>query len=218
MVQNWGNMNYDRLIYRIIRLDKNIYLELIQVTENFQRAFAVWAGTCIIGILAGRDLVRALVKYAKDELPALTQRVLQSGVSEEELNPLNEAIDLLVNQPFNLSISSLVQDVLINLIGLIIQIGAIYLFLKFIIRRETNWKNVLVVIGFSTIPLLFNFSLLFFSSLIVKIAISFTTSIFSLMTLGSGLKQIYDLRNIETIFLVISFFILPNFIINLGVM
>ena len=66
-------MNYDRLIYRIIRLDKNIYLELIQVTENFQRAIAVWVGACIVGILAVVDLVRALVNYVKDELPAITQ-------------------------------------------------------------------------------------------------------------------------------------------------
>ena len=218
MVQNWGNMNYDRLIYRIIRLDKNIYLELIQVTENFQRAIAVWVGACIVGILAVVDLVRALVNYVKDELPAITQIVSQSGISEEEMNPLNEAVALLVNQPFDLSISYLVQEVLVNLIGLIIQIGAIYLLLKFIIRRETNWKNLLVVIGFSTIPVLFNFPMLFISSLTVKIVILFTTSIFSLITLGSGLKQISDLRNIETISLVIVSFILPNFIISLGVL
>ena len=218
MVQNWGNMNYDRLIYRIIRLDKNIYLELIQVTENFQRAIAVWVGACIVGILAVVDLVRALVNYVKDELPAITQIVSQSGVSEEEMNPLNEAVALLVNQPFDLSISYLVQEVLVNLIGLIIQIGAIYLLLKFIIRRETNWKNLLVVIGFSTIPVLFTFPMLFISSLTVKIVILFTTSIFSLITLGSGLKQISDLRNIETISLVIVSFILPNFIISLGVL
>ena len=209
-------MNYDRLIYRIIRLDKYIYLELIQVTENVQRAVAVWIGTCIVGLLVVVDLVRALVDYVKDELPVLTQTLLQSGISEEELNPLNEAVALLINQPFELSINYLVQEVLINLIGLIIQIGAIYLLLKFIIRRETNWKNVLIVIGFSSIPILFNFPLLFFSSLIVKCITLFITSIFSLITLGSGLKQINELRNIETILLVAVSFILPNFIISLG--
>jgi len=209
-------MNYDRLIYRIIRLDKNIYLELIQVTENIRRAVAVWIGTSIVGLLAVVDLVRSLVDYVKDELPAITQTLLQSGIAEEELNSLNEAVAILVNQPFELSISYLVQEVLFNLIGLIIQIGAIYLLLKFIIRRETNWKNVLVVIGFSSVPVLFNFPILFFSSLTVKIVILFTTSIFSLITLGSGLKQINELRNTETILLVTVSFILPNFLISLG--
>jgi TM2 domain-containing membrane protein YozV len=50
---------------------------------------------------------------------------------------------------------------------------------------------------------LLNAPILFFNSIPLQGVILLSTSIFSLVCLGSGLKQVYMLRNIEAILLIL---------------
>ncbi len=210
-------MNYDKIIYRIIRLDKSIYSELIGLQGNIQRSVAIWLAAATLSILAILDLFVSAIVYIKDELPEITQMLIQSGSSQEDLSRFNEAFNLLVNQPIEVSPSflTIVGEVMTGSIGLAIQVGIIHLFLKFLLKRDSIWRETLIVVGFSTIPMLFIFSSLFISSIPAKGVIIFVTSLYPLVTLGSGLKQINNLRNIESALLVITSSAIPSLLFNL---
>ena len=62
---------------------------------------------------------------------------------------------------------------------------------------------IAIIYGFSSIPILLNAPILFFNSIPLQGVILLSTSIFSLVCLGSGLKQVYMLRNIEAILLIL---------------
>tara|TARA_Y100001968_G_scaffold311912_1_gene334501 strand:- start:647 stop:1288 length:642 start_codon:yes stop_codon:yes gene_type:complete len=210
-------MNYDKIIYRIIKLDKSVYLDLISVPASLQRALAIWVASATISLLAILNLFTTAVDYMAEELPLFTQMLIESGASEEDISSFNEAIGFFIDLPPALSpsVTSIAGQVFFGLVGLAIQIGIIYLLLKTLFRRESRWQDTLVVVGFSTIPLFFTLLSLFVSSIVVKATIIFFLTLFSLLTLGSGIKQVNDLRNIETVLLVIAFVVVPNILLPL---
>ena len=205
-------MNYDKIIYRIIKLDKSVYLDLISVPASLQRALAIWVASATISLLAILDLFTTAVDYVAKELPLITQMLIQSGASEEDISGLNEAIGLLINQPTALtpSLTGLLGQVFIGLLGLIIQVGVIYFLLKILLRRESRWQDIIVVVGFSSVPIIFMLPSLFVSSVVTKAIIIFILTMVPLLTLGSGLKQVNGLRNIETVLLVIGSLVALN--------
>ena len=142
-------MNYDRIIYRIIKLDKSIYLELVSVQGNLQRSIAIWLSASALSIFAILDLFVTAIEYVKKELPAITQMLIESGSSEEDLNRFNESFNLLVNQPIEGSPSFLLiaGEVLTGSIGFMIQVGIIHLFIKFLLKRDSVWKEILIIVG-----------------------------------------------------------------------
>ena len=165
-------MNYDKIIYRIIKLDKSVYLDLISVPESLQRALAIWVASTTISLLAILSLFTATVDYIAEELPFFTQMLVESGASEEDISSFNEAIDLLIEPLPGLSLSPSITDiagqVFFGLVGLAIQVGVVYLILKTLLRRESRWQDILIVVGFSSIPLFFTLLSLFVSSIIFK--------------------------------------------------
>ena len=143
--------------------------------------------------------------------------LIESGSSEEDLNRFNESFNLLVNQPIEGSPSFLLiaGEVLTGSIGLIIQVGIIHLFIKFLLKRDSTWIDILIIVGFSTIALLFIFPSLVISWIFIKGVIIFVTSLFPLVTLGSGLKQMSNLSNIETVLIVFTSSAIPSLFFNL---
>ena len=210
-------MNYDKIIYRIIKLDKSVYLDLISVPESLQRALAIWVASATISLLAILSLFTATVDYVAEELPFYTQMLVQSGASEEDISSFNEAIGFLIDLPPGLSpsVTDIAGQVFFGLVGLAIQVGVIYLILKTLLRRESRWQDILIVIGFSSIPLFFTLLSLFVSSIVFKGIIILFLTLFSLLTLGSGIKQVNGLRNIETVLLVVAFVVVPNILLPL---
>ena len=95
-------MNYDKIIYRIIKLDKSVYLDLISVPESLQRALAIWVASATISLLAILSLFTATVDYVAEELPFYTQMLVQSGASEEDISSFNEVIGLWIDLPLSL--------------------------------------------------------------------------------------------------------------------
>lgn len=210
-------MNYDKIIYRIIKLDKSVYLDLISVPESLQRALAIWVASATISLLAILSLFTATVDYVAEELPFYTQMLVQSGASEEDISSFNEAIGFLIDLPpgFSPSVGDIAGQVFFGLVGLAIQVVVIYFILKRLLRRESRWQDILIVVGFSSIPLFFTLLSLFVSSILFKGIIIFFLTLFSLLTLGSGIKQINGLRNIETVLLVVAFVVVPNILLPL---
>ena len=208
-------MNYDKIIYRIIKLDKSVYLDLISVPASLQRALAIWVASATISLLGILSLFNATVDYIAEELPFFTQMLVQSGASEEDISSFNEAIGFLIDLPPGLSpsVTDIAGQVFFGLVGLAIQVGVIYLILKTLLRRESRWQDILIVIGFSSIPLFFTFLSLFVSSIVFKGIIILFLTLFSLLTLGSGIKQVNGLRNIETVLLVVAFVVVPNILL-----
>ena len=210
-------MNYDKIIYRIIKLDKSVYLDLISVPASLQRALAIWVASATISLLGILSLFNATVDYIAEELPLFTQMLVQSGASEEDISSFNEAIGFLIDLPPGLSpsVTDIAGQVFFGLVGLAIQVGVIYLILKTLLRRESRWQDILIVVGFSSIPLFFTLLSLFVSSILFKGIIIFFLTLFSLLTLGSGIKQVNGLRNIETVLLVVAFVVVPNILLPL---
>ena len=210
-------MNYDKIIYRIIKLDKSVYLDLISVPASLQRALAIWVASATISLLAILNLFTTAVDYMAEELPLFTQMLVQSGASEEDISSFNEAIGFLIDLPPGLSpsVTDIAGQVFFGLVGLAIQVVVIYFILKRLLRRESRWQDILIVVGFSSIPLFFTLLSLFVSSILFKGIIIFFLTLFSLLTLGSGIKQINGLRNIETVLLVVAFVVVPNILIPL---
>ena len=122
-------MNYDKIIYQIIKLDKSVYLDLISVPASLQRALAIWVASATISLLGILSLFNATVDYIAEELPLFTQMLVQSGASEEDISSFNEAIGFLIDLPPGLSpsVTSIAGQVFFGLVGLAIQIGIIYL-------------------------------------------------------------------------------------------
>ncbi len=208
-------MNYDKIIYRIIKLDKSVYLDLISVPASLQRALAIWVASATISLLGILSFFNATVDYIAEELPLFTQMLVQSGASEEDISSFNEAIGFLIDLPPGLSpsVTDIAGQVFFGLVGLAIQVGVIYLILKTLLRRESRWQDILIVIGFSSIPLFFTLLSLFVSSIVFKGIIILFLTLFSLLTLGSGIKQVNGLRNIETVLLVVAFVVVPNILL-----
>ena len=194
-------MNYDKIIFRIIRLDKSIYLELLNEANILQKSIAVWISTYILGLLGLLSFIDRALDYLKIILPTISQELIQSGSAIEE-------VELAIDQLSRLAEESLVYnifpDAFIGLVVFAVQVGIVYSILKYLLRKDTYLKSIIVVLGFSTVPALFNFIILFTPSIYLNAIIIFITNLAILFTMGSGLKQVYSLRNIETILLVVA--------------
>ena len=195
-----------------MKLDRGVYLELTSAPANLQRSLAICLASAIISLIVVVDLFSAAVDYVVKELPLITQMLIQSGASEQDISNFNEAISLLINQPTNFytSLTGIAGEVLIALLGLAIQVGVIYLVINKLLRRQSRWQDILVVVGFSSIPVFFMLPSLFASSVVFKAIIILTLSLFALLTLGSGLKQVNSLRNVETVLVVLASLVVPN--------
>ena len=79
-----------------------------------------------------------------------------------------------------------------------------FLLLTRFFRKETNFRQVGIIYGFSNIPVFLNGVIFFINSIPLQIFLIIGTAIFALVCLGSGLKQVYLLRNIEAFLLVIA--------------
>ena len=88
-------------------------------------------------------------------------------------------------------------------INVVVSLLIIFAVLKYFFRRDPNLLFIGIIYGFSSIPILLNAPILFFDSLALQGIVLVATSIFSLVCLGSGLKQVYMLRNIEVILLIL---------------
>ena len=193
-------MRNNNIFYRILKLDKSVYNELVTDSSSAQRAGAIWVVSYLITILASFTLIRNFGDFLKTNLPLLT-----SGLPEESLIEITKAISELETLFDSAGLTTELTIALgTGLASALFGISFIYLLTKYLLRKDPSFFQILIIYGFSSLPLFLNTTILFIDSIGFQGMILFFSSIYSIVCLGSGLKQVYYLRNIETILLVVG--------------
>lgn len=192
-------MRNNTIFYRVLQLDKYIYGELVTQKSSLQKALAIWLSGSIISTLAVTTFLKNLVIYVKQIISESSADLPQDTVIEFQtlIIEVEESFDSIDN------FSTLITSQIFGFVNIFISVLIIYAVLKYFFKRDPNLIFVGVVYGFSSIPILLNAPILFFDSIALQGVILLATSIFSLVCLGSGLKQVYMLRNIEAILLIL---------------
>tara|TARA_B100001093_G_scaffold499661_1_gene549159 strand:+ start:36 stop:653 length:618 start_codon:yes stop_codon:yes gene_type:complete len=194
-------MSERKIFSKILRLDKYIYNELIVLDGALQRGIAIFLAVTTVTTLSAFRLFNGLIEFLESNL------VLFSGeMSDEEFAMFKALIDELSiifiqqDSTTTLLFSSIVSTTVTSLIGLII----CFLILKFLFRKEPRPIDLIIISFFSSAPGLLVFPVLFISDSLFQAILVLVTSIYALVAFGSGLKQVYLLRNIEVILIILA--------------
>lgn len=192
-------MRNNTIFYRVLKLDKHIYGELVTEKSSLQKGIAIWLSGSIISTLAVTTFLKNLVIYVKEIISVSSAELPQEAVLEFQtlIIEIEESFESINN------VSTLISSQLFGFINLFISVAIIYAALKYFFKKEPNLVFIGIIYGFSSVPILLNIPILFFNSIALQGIVLLVTSIFSLVCLGSGLKQVYMLRNIEAILLIL---------------
>ena len=197
-------MNDKKIILRILRLDKEVYNELLVQDGSFQKSIAIFISTTILITMSSFRFITGLLDYLQENL-ILFQQDFQEEFSAEEFNmfkSLIEELQTFINSSD--STSSLFSSAFSSLIATVIGLVIIYLILRFLFRKDPIPKDLLIINFFASTPCLLVVPALFVSSIFIQGLLILFVSIYSIVSFGSGLKQVYLLRNIEVILLIVS--------------
>jgi len=187
------------IIAKILRLDKQVYNEIITYPSSLQKGIAIWTTATILITLSAVRFFTGIIDYLEVNLYFFGEEA-----SSEELLMLQTLIDELQvefqQSTFTSLFSSLIGSVSASVVGVLI----VFLVLKYLLRKEPQPKDLAIIYLYSSIPGLLTIPSIFVSSLFLQGLLLFITAIYSFATLGSGLKQVYFLRNIEVILLLVS--------------
>ncbi|MFL2670955.1 MAG: hypothetical protein ACJ0FT_00755 [Candidatus Actinomarina sp.] len=194
-------MSERQIFSKILRLDKYIYNELIVLDGALQRGIAIFLAVTTLTTLSAFRLFNSLIEFLESNL------VLFSGeMSDEEFAMFKALIDELSiifiqqDSTTTLLFSSIATTTVTSLIGLVI----CFLILKFLFRKEPRPIDLIIISFFSSAPGLLVFPVLFISDTFIQAILVLVTSLYALVAFGSGLKQVYLLRNIEVILVIIA--------------
>ena len=193
-------MKDSKIISRILRLDKNIYNELLVQKDSLQKSLFIYLTTSVLLTLGVFRFINGILDFIKENLMAFQQEL-----STQEFSMIRSLIDELEvafnsENAFSNITSSITSSVISSGIGLVI----IYFVLKYLLRQESQPKNLLIIYCYSNIPGLLIAPTFVISSIFVQGVLVTFVAVFSIVTFGSGLKQVYSLRNIEVILLLVS--------------
>ena len=194
-------MSERQIFSKILRLDKYIYNELIVLDGALQRGIAIFLAVTTLTTLSAFRLFNSLIEFLESNL------VLFSGeMSDEEFAMFKALIDELSiifiqqDSTTTLLFSSIASTTVTSLIGLVI----CFLILKFLFRKEPRPIDLIIISFFSSAPGLLVFPVLFISDTFIQAILVLVTSLYALVAFGSGLKQVYLLRNIEVILVIVA--------------
>ena len=193
-------MKDSKIISRILRLDKNIYNELLVQKDSLHKSIFIYLTTSVLLTLGVFRFINGVLDFIKENLMAFQQEL-----STQEFSMIRSLIDELEvafnsENAFSNITSSITSSVISSGIGLVI----IYFVLKYLLRQESQPKNLLIIYCYSNIPGLLIAPTFVISSIFVQGVLVTFVAVFSIVTFGSGLKQVYSLRNIEVILLLVS--------------
>ena len=194
-------MNERQIFSKILRLDKYIYNELLVLNGVLQKGIAIYLAVATLTTLSTFRLFNGLIEFLESNLV-----LFSSEMSDEEFTMFKGLIDELSkifiqqDSTTTLLFSSIVSTTVTTLIGLLI----CFLILKYLFRKEPRPMDLLVVSFFSSVPGLLVFPVLFISDPLFQILLVMITSVYALVAFGSGLKQVYILRNIEVVLVVLA--------------
>jgi len=194
-------MNERQIFSKILRLDKYIYNELLVLDGALQKAIAIYLAVATLTTLSAFRLFNGLIEFLESNLV-----LFSSEMSDEEFEMFKVLIDelsrIFIQQDSNTTLlfSSIVSTTVTTLAGLVI----CFLILKYLFRKEPRPIDLLLISFFSSAPGLLVFPVLFISDPLFQILLVLITSIYALVAFGSGLKQVYLLRNIEVVLVILA--------------
>ena len=194
-------MNERQIFSKILRLDKYIYNELLVLDGVLQKGIAIYLAVATLTTLSTFRLFNGLIEFLESNLV-----LFSSEMSDEEFTMFKGLIDELSrifiqqDSTTTLLFSSIVSTTVTTLIGLLI----CFLILKYLFRKEPRPTDLLLISFFSSVPGLLVFPVLFISDPLFQILLVLITSIYALVAFGSGLKQVYLLRNIEVVLVILA--------------
>jgi|TARA_B100000965_G_C19230216_1_gene599781 hypothetical protein len=193
-------MKDSKIISKILRLDKNIYNELLVQKDSLQKSIFIYLTTSVLLTLGVFRFINRVLDFIKENLMAFQQEL-----STQEFSMVRSLIDELElafnsDNAFSNITSSITSSIISSGIGLVI----IYFVLKYLLRQDSDPKNLLIIYCYSNVPGLLIAPTFLISSIFVQGFLVTFVAVFSIVTFGSGLKQVYSLRNIEVILLLVS--------------
>ena len=194
-------MSERQIFLKILRLDKYIYNDLLNINGALQKGIAIYLAVSTLITLSAFRLFNGLIEFLESNLV-----LFKSEMSDEEFQMFRSLIDelsiIFIQQDSTTSvlISSIVSTSVSTIVGLVI----CFMILKFLLRKEPKPIDLLIISFFSSVPGLLVFPVLFIQDPLVQALLILITSIYSLIAFGSGIKQVYLLRNIEVVLVVIA--------------
>tara|TARA_B100001778_G_scaffold998_1_gene887 strand:- start:132 stop:749 length:618 start_codon:yes stop_codon:yes gene_type:complete len=194
-------MSERQIFSKILRLDKYIYNELIVLDGVLQRGIVIFLAVTTLTTLSAFRLFNGLIEFLESNLV-----LLRAELSNEEFEMFKALIDELSiifiqeDSTTTLLFSSIFSTSVTSMVGLVI----CFLVLKFLFRKEPRPIDLIIILFFSSAPGLLVFPVLFISDSFFQAILVLVTYMYALVAFGSGLKQVYLLRNIEVILVIIS--------------
>ena len=194
-------MSERQIFSKILRLDKYIYNELLNLNGSLQKGIAIYIAVATLTTLSTFRFFNGMIEFLESNLI-----IFKGEMSDEEFQMFRSLIDELSiifaqqDSTTSVLISSIVSTSMTTIVGLVI----CFLLLKFLFRKDVKPVDLLIISFFSSVPALLVFPVLFIQDPLVQALIVLITSIYALIAFGSGIKQVYLLRNIEVILVVIA--------------
>ena len=194
-------MSERKILSKILRLDKNIYSDLINLDNALQKGILIYITVTSLNTLSQTRFFSGLLDFIEANLV-----LIKNEFSDEEFQVVQALVDdysaLFRQQEVTLTLlfSSVFTATLISLIGLSI----CYLILKFLLSKDPKPVDLIIISCFSSAPGLLVFFALISSNIIVQFILIMIPGVYALITFASGLKQVYMLRNIEVVLLLVA--------------
>ena len=194
-------MSERQIFSKILRLDKYIYNDLLNLNGALQKGIAIYIAVATLTTLSTFRFFNGMIEFLESNLI-----IFKGEMSDEEFQMFRSLIDELSiifaqqDSTTSVLISSIVSTSMTTIVGLVI----CFLLLKFLFRKDVKPVDLLIISFFSSVPGLLVFPVLFIQDPLVQALIVLLTSIYALIAFGSGIKQVYLLRNIEVILVVIA--------------
>ena len=194
-------MSERKILSKILRLDKNIYSELINFDNALQKGILIYITVTSLNTLSQTRFFTSLLDFIETNL-----LLIKNEFSDDEFQIVQSLVDdyadLYRQQEATLTLlfSSVFSATLISLIGLSI----CYLILKFLLSKDPKPVDLILISCFSSAPGLLVFFGLVSSNIVVQFLLIMIPGIYALIAFASGLKQVYLLRNIEVVLLLVT--------------
>ena len=194
-------MSERKILSKILRLDKSIYSDLINLDNALQKGILIYITVTSLNTLSQTRFFGSLLDFIETNLV-----LIKNEFSDDEFQMMQALVDdfadIFRQQEVTLTLlfSSVFTATIISLIGLSI----CYLILKFLLSKDPKPSDLIIISCFSSAPGLLVFFALISSNIVAQFFLILIPSIYSLIAFASGLKQVYFLRNIEVVLLLVT--------------
>ena len=142
-------MSERQIFSKILRLDKYIYNDLLNLNGALQKGIAIYLAVATLTTLSAFRFFNGMIEFLESNLV-----LFQGEMSEEEFQMFRSLIDelsvIFVQQDSTTSvlISSIVSTSVTTVVGLVI----CFLILKFLFRKDPKPIDILIISFFSSVP------------------------------------------------------------------